>query len=106
MSAHDEPDSQNSSEDLTDFERRLRDARAKAGLDRDAEDEGPPLNRSAAWRASTDLVAAVLVGAVLGWLIDAVAGTGPWVMVAGLFFGFAAGVRNAFRTARDMNEQG
>ena len=50
-------------------------------------------------RLSSELVAAVLVGAGLGWLIDKGLGISPWGLIVFLLLGFAAGVVNAMRAA-------
>ena len=44
------------------------------------------------FRLSTELVAGVLVGAGLGWLLDRWLGTTPWGLMVFLLLGFAAGV--------------
>jgi ATP synthase protein I len=51
------------------------------------------------FRLSTELVAGVLVGAGLGWLIDRWLGTTPWALILLLLLGFAAGVLNVMRAA-------
>ena len=51
------------------------------------------------FRLSSELVAGVLVGAVLGWLIDRWLGISPWGMIVLLLLGFAAGVLNVMRAA-------
>jgi ATP synthase protein I len=51
------------------------------------------------FRLSSELVAGVLVGAGLGWLIDHFAGTTPWGLMIFLLLGFAAGVLNVMRSA-------
>jgi ATP synthase protein I len=51
------------------------------------------------FRLSTELVAGVLVGAALGWLIDRWLGISPWGMIVLLLLGFAAGVLNVMRAA-------
>jgi ATP synthase protein I len=51
------------------------------------------------FRLSTELVAGVLVGAALGWLIDRWLGISPWGMIVFLLLGFAAGVLNVIRVA-------
>ncbi|MDX1411652.1 MAG: AtpZ/AtpI family protein [Nitrospirota bacterium] len=52
-------------------------------------------------RVGTDLLAALIVGGFLGWLIDTyVFDSAPWAMVIGLFLGLGAGIRNAYRTAQ------
>lgn len=54
---------------------------------------------AAALRLSTDFVAAVLVGAALGYGLDWMAGTAPWGMIILLILGFCAGVLNVLRSA-------
>ncbi len=51
------------------------------------------------FRLSTELVAGVLVGAGLGWLLDHWLGTTPWGLMLFLLLGFAAGVLNVMRAA-------
>ncbi len=55
-----------------------------------------------AWRMSVEMVVAVGVGGALGLGLDTLFHTKPWIMIAGLIFGFAAGVRSAVRTAYSM----
>jgi ATP synthase protein I len=49
-------------------------------------------------RLSTELVAGVLVGAVIGWSLDRWLGISPWGLIIFLFLGFAAGVLNVVRS--------
>lgn len=51
------------------------------------------------FRLSSELVAGVLVGAGLGWLIDRGLGISPWGLIIFLLLGFAAGVLNVMRSA-------
>jgi ATP synthase protein I len=51
------------------------------------------------FRLSTELVAGVLMGAGIGWLIDRWVGSTPFGMIVFLLLGFAAGVLNVMRTA-------
>ena len=51
------------------------------------------------FRLSTELVAGVLLGAGLGWLIDLWLGISPWGMIVFLLLGFTAGVLNVMRAA-------
>ena len=53
---------------------------------------------------AAQLVAGVLVGAVMGYYLDRWLGTAPWLMVLFLMFGFAAGLMNVIRTAREMQK--
>lgn len=51
-------------------------------------------------RVGTEFVAATVVGAFLGYLLDRLLGTWPWILIAGLFLGLAAGMLNVFRLAQ------
>jgi ATP synthase protein I len=51
------------------------------------------------FRLSTELVAGVLVGAAIGWLLDKWLGISPWGLIVFLLLGFAAGVLNVMRAA-------
>ncbi len=51
------------------------------------------------FRLSSELVAGVLVGAVIGWLLDRWLGISPWGLIVFVLLGFAAGVLNVMRAA-------
>ncbi len=54
-----------------------------------------------AMRLGTELLAALVVGGGLGWVIDTyLLNTGPWALVVGLILGLTTGIRNAYRTAQ------
>ncbi len=52
-------------------------------------------------RIGTGLLAALIVGGGLGWVLDTyLMDSGPWGMVGGLILGAVAGVRDAYRSAQ------
>ena len=93
-----------SSSDLKDLERRLAEARKRREKPQSEQDNGGSL-LGMAWRLSTELVVAVLVGAALGYGLDSLLGTRPWILLIGLGFGFAAGLMNTFRVAQKMDAE-
>jgi len=48
-------------------------------------------------RMAAELVAAVIVGGVIGWSLDWVLGSRPWLFLLFFLLGFAAGVVNVIR---------
>jgi ATP synthase protein I len=54
-------------------------------------------------RLSSELVAGVVVGAIIGWALDHWVGISPWGLIVFVLLGFAAGVRNVVRAAATGN---
>ena len=57
-----------------------------------------------AWRMVIELVAGLLIGFGMGFGLDALFGTAPFLMIVFTLFGFAAGVKTMMRTAREMEQ--
>ena len=71
---------------------------------RSARDASPEMSGLArGMRIGTEFIAAVLVGAGLGYLIDLGLGTSPWGLLIMLMVGFAAGILNVTRVVAQMN---
>ena len=51
-------------------------------------------------RIGVELLSAVVVGGAIGYLLDDLFGTKPWLMIVMLFFGGAAGMLNVYRLAK------
>ena len=85
--------------------------RLNEGLGHARDQRGPPSDSADADRATTasgyargfrlssELVAGVVVGAGIGWLIDRWLGVSPWGLIVFVLLGFAAGVLNVMRSA-------
>lgn len=59
---------------------------------------------SFAARVGMELVAATMVGAFLGYLLDRYLATKPWLMVVGVVVGAIAGFLNVYRFVQRMNQ--
>ena len=56
-------------------------------------------------RMAMDLVAAVFVGGFIGWGLDWVLGSRPWLLLLFFLLGFAAGILNVMRTYGRMQRE-
>ena len=54
-------------------------------------------------RIGTEFIAAILVGAAIGYAIDLGLGTSPWGLLIMFMVGFAAGILNVTRVVAKMN---
>ena len=57
-----------------------------------------------ALKISTELVAAVVVGTTLGFILDNWFGTKPWLIISFFLTGVAAGILNVIRSAKNMHK--
>jgi ATP synthase protein I len=64
---------------------------------------GGSSNLGRAMRLGSEFIAAVLVGAGIGYALDEWLGTRPWIMLVMLLIGFAAGILNVTRAVAEMN---
>jgi len=60
---------------------------------------GGPSSLGQAMTISTEFVAGVIAGGILGWIVDHVFGTKPWGLIILLMLGFVAGVYNVMRVS-------
>ena len=58
----------------------------------------------AAFRLSTELVSAVAVGTIIGFILDNTFGTKPWLILIFFFVGVVSGIINVFRSAKKMQK--
>ena len=57
-----------------------------------------------ALKISTELVAAVVVGTTLGFILDNWFDTRPWLTISFFFMGVVAGILNVIKSAKKMHE--
>jgi ATP synthase protein I len=89
---------------------RLDKVKAEARIRRGPEpNEADDRARGAAFGQATkiavELVVGILVGGFIGKVLDGQFGTAPWFLIVFLMLGFAAGLTNIIRTARQMQAE-
>ena len=57
-----------------------------------------------AFKLSTELVAAVAVGTIIGFIFDKNFRTKPWFILIFFFVGVVAGITNVIRSAKNMQK--
>ena len=58
-----------------------------------------------AFKLSTELVSAVAVGTIIGFILDKTFGTKPWLILIFFFVGVIAGILNVIKSAKNMQKQ-
>ena len=58
-----------------------------------------------AFKLGTELVAAVAVGTIIGFILDSWFDTKPWLIITFFFLGAAAGILNVIRAAKRMQKE-
>ena len=67
-------------------------------------DKEPPSSIGTAFKMSTELVSAVAVGTIIGFILDNTFGTKPWLILIFFFIGVITGIVNVFRSAKNMQK--
>ena len=80
---------------------RLKNARKKLKVEK----ENPQTsNIGQAFKLITELVAAVLVGTIIGFILDNWFDTKPWLIIIFFFVGVVAGILNVIRSAKKLQK--
>ena len=58
-----------------------------------------------AFKLGTELVAAVSVGTIIGFILDSWFDTKPWLIITFFFLGAVAGILNVIRAAKRMQKE-
>ena len=83
--------------DDNNFKTRLRIAKKEILKKSLNENEKRGLFMGSAFRLGTELVAAVVVGTIIGFILDNWFDTKPWLIISFFFLGTAAGILNVIR---------
>jgi len=88
-----------------DFKTRLKIAKSKIKKDILSDSEKRGSFMGTAFKLGTELVAAVGVGTIIGYILDNWFGTKPWLIIIFFFLGAAAGLMNVIKTANRMQKE-
>tara|TARA_A100000164_G_scaffold274327_1_gene246336 strand:- start:717 stop:986 length:270 start_codon:yes stop_codon:yes gene_type:complete len=80
---------------------RLKIAKNKINTQKEAP---PQSNIGQAFKMSTELVSAVLVGTIIGFILDNWFDTKPWLIIIFFFVGVAAGITNVIKSAKKIQK--
>ena len=89
---------------FSELSTRLKIAKKKANKNSFTSNEKSSSALGAALKLSTEMVAAVLVGSIIGFILDNWFDSKPWLTVTFFFAGAAAGILNVIRTAKLMQK--
>ena len=88
-----------------DFKTRLKIAKSKIKKQLDNDNEKRGSFMGSAFKLGTELVAAVEVGTIIGFILDTLFDTKPWLIIIFFFLGAAAGMLNVIRAANRMQKE-
>ena len=88
-----------------DFKTRLKIAKLKIKQKVRSDNEKKGAFMGSAFKLGTELVAAVAVGTIIGFILDSRCDTKPWLIIIFFFLGAAAGMLNVIRTASQMQKE-
>ena len=88
-----------------DFKTRLKIAKSKIKKKLDDDSENRASFMGNAFKLGTELVAAVAVGTIIGFILDGWFDTKPWLIIIFFFLGATAGMLNVIRTANQMQKE-
>ena len=91
--------------DDKDFKTRLRIAKKEFLKNNPDVKEKRGLFMGSAFRLGTELVAAVVVGTIIGFILDNWFGTKPWFIITFFFIGVIAGIMNVIKVANNMQKK-
>ena len=88
-----------------DFKTSLKIAKSKIRKQVQSDSEKRGSFMGSAFKLGTELVAAVAVGTIIGFILDSWFDTKPWLIIIFFFLGAASGMLNVIRTANRMQKE-
>ena len=90
---------------IKEISARLKIAKKNISVDEQKEVGSNAASLGKALKISTELVAAVVVGSTIGFLLDNWFDTKPLLIICFFFMGVAAGILNVFKSAKKMHKK-
>jgi len=91
---------------LSNFKTRLKIAKERQkNIRKNADNNGNRSSMGSAFKLSTDLVAHVAVGTIIGFILDSWFDTKPWLIIFFFFLGSVAGILKVIKVAKRMQEK-
>jgi ATP synthase protein I len=87
------------------FKARLEIAKSKILKKNKDSKQSSSSNIGVAFKLSTEMVAAVVVSTIIGFILDNWFGTKPWLILIFFFVGVVAGILNVIRSAKNMQSK-
>ena len=87
-----------------DLKTRLKIAKSKFKKENPSESDEQKSSFGKAFQLSTELVSAVLVATIIGFILDNWFDTKPWLIIIFFFIGVATGIINVIRSAKKMQK--
>ena len=91
--------------DLEDLKTRLKIAKSKLQKDKTQNADKKGVFIGNAFKLGTELVAAVIVGTIIGFILDNWFGTKPLLIILFFLLGSAAGIFNVIKAAKKMQQK-
>ena len=87
------------------FKTRLEIAKEKIKSKYLPKDKDPKSYMGIAFKMSAELISAVAVGTIIGFILDNWFGTKPWLILIFFFAGVIAGIMNVIKSAKKMQNK-
>ena len=87
-----------------DLKTRLKIAKSKFKKKNPSDKDDEKSSFGKAFQLSTELVSAVLVATIIGFILDNWFDTKPWLIIVFFFIGVVAGIMNVIKSAKKMQK--
>ena len=89
---------------LDSLDMQLKQVRQAEKIRSGKRDQGPAKGMRQGNRVLTELIAGPAGGALLGWFLDRLFGTAPWILLIAMFLGIVVAFRNIIRISNERPE--